>query len=71
MDVTDLQPYSMKKISHNSVNVHRIPTKVHTEMHLNEPFTYTKFQLDQSTCLHFMADFVKYVKRRKKQRKKP
>ena len=44
------------------MNVHRIPTKRGSEIHLNEPFKYTKCQLDWSTCLHFMADFVKCVK---------
>ena len=66
MGVTDLRTYFTQVIGHNSVNVHQIPTKLGTEIRLNETFTYTKFQLDQSTCLHFMADFVKCAKRRKK-----
>ena len=37
--VTDLRPYFTQIIGHNSVNVHRIPTKVGTEIRLNEPFT--------------------------------
>ena len=44
--VTDLQPYSMQIIGHNSVNVHWIPTKVGTEIRLNEPFKHTKFHPD-------------------------
>ena len=36
--VTDLRPYFTQIISHNSVNVHRIPSKVGTEIRLNEPF---------------------------------
>ena len=36
--MTDLQPHFKQIISHNSVNVHRIPTKRGTEIHLNEPF---------------------------------
>ena len=38
MGVTDLRPFSTRIIGHNSVNVHRIPTKVGTEIRLNEPF---------------------------------
>ena len=48
------------------MNVHRIPTKLGTEVHLNASFKYTKFQLDRSTRLHFMVDFVKCEKRRNK-----
>ena len=35
--VTDLRPYVTQIIGHNSVNVHRIPTKRGTEIRLNEP----------------------------------
>ena len=42
--VTDLRPYFTQIIGHNSVNVHRIPTKLGTEIRLNEPFKCTKFQ---------------------------
>ena len=31
--VTDLRPYLPQIIGHNSVNVHRIPTKLGTEIH--------------------------------------
>ena len=64
MGVTDLQPFLMQIIGHNSVNVLQIPTKVGTEIHLNEPFKCAKFQLDRSARSHFMADFVKCAKRR-------
>ena len=41
--MTDLRPYFTQIIGHNSVNVHRIPTKVGTEIHLNEPFSVPNF----------------------------
>ena len=37
MGVTDLRPYFTQIIDHNSVTVHRIPTKRGTEIRLNEP----------------------------------
>ena len=54
--VTDLRPYFMHIIGHNSVNVHRIHTKVGTEIRLNE------FQPDWSTHSCFMVDFAKCAK---------
>ena len=60
--MTDLRPYFTDILGHNSVNVHRIPTKVGTEIRLNEPFKYAKFQPNPSTHLCFMADFVKCAK---------
>ena len=54
--VTDLRSYFRRIIDHNSVNVHRIPTKVCTEFRLNEPFTCATFQPDRSTHSCFMAD---------------
>ena len=71
--VTDLRSYFTQIIGHNSVNVHRIPTKSCTEIRLNEPCQCAKFQPDWSTNLCFMADFAKCAKRsrRKKRRKKP
>ena len=56
MGVTDLRPYFTQIIGHNSVNVHRIPTKLGTEIRLNEPFTCAKFQPDPSTHSCFIAD---------------
>ena len=66
MGVTDLRPYCMQIIGHNSVNVHRIPTKLGTEIRLNEPFKCAKFQPDPSTHSCFIANFAKCAKRRKK-----
>ena len=62
MGVTDLRPYFMQIIDHNSVNVHRIPAKVGTEIRLNEPFKCAKFQPDLSTHTCFMVDIVKCAK---------
>ena len=70
MGVTDLRPYFTKIIGHNSVNVHRIPTKLGTEIRLNEPFTCTKFQSDWSTDSRFMADFAKCAKRSRRNEEK-
>ena len=53
--MTDLRPYFTQIISHNSVNVHRIPTKVGTEIGLNEPFKCANFQPDPSTHSCFMV----------------
>ena len=72
MGLTDLLPYFTRIIGHNSVNVHRISTKLGTEIRLNEPFKCAKFQPDWITHLCFIADFAKRAKRsrrRKKQRK--
>ena len=60
--VTDLRPYFTRIIDHNSVNVLRIPTKVGTEIRLNESFKCAKFQPDWSTHSCFMADFAKCAK---------
>ena len=38
------------------MNVHRIPTQLGTDIRLNEPFKFTKFQPDWSTHSRFMAD---------------
>ena len=43
MGVTDLRPYFTQIIGHNSMNVHRIPTKLGTEIRLNEPFKCANF----------------------------
>ena len=42
MGVTDLRPYFTRIIDHNSVNVHRIPTKIGTEIRLNEHKVFLK-----------------------------
>ena len=62
MGVTDFRPYFMRIIDHISVNVHRIPTKVGTEIRLNEPLKCAKFHLDWSIHSYFRADFAKCVK---------
>ena len=67
--VTDLRPYFTQINGHNSVNVHRIPTKRGTEIRLNEPFKCTKFQSDWSTHSRFMADFAKCAKRSSRRKK--
>ena len=59
MGVTYLRSYFMQIIGHNSVNVQRIPTKLNTEIRLNEPLQCAKFQPDWSTNLRFMVDFAK------------
>ena len=41
--MTDLRPYFTQIIGHNSVNVHRITTKVGTEIRLNEAFKCANF----------------------------
>ena len=60
--MTDLQPYFMQIIGHNSMNGHRIPTKGGTEICLNEPFKCAKFQPNPNTHSCFMADFAKCAK---------
>ena len=69
MGVTDLRPYFTQIIGYNYVDVHRIPTKLGTEIRLNEPFKCAKLQPDWSTYSCFMADFAKCAKRNR--RKKP
>ena len=64
--VTDLRPYFTRIIAHNSVNVHRIPTKRVTEIRCNAPFKCANFQLDWSTNLCSMTDFAKCAKSRRK-----
>ena len=62
-------PYFTQIVSHNSVNVHQIPTKLGTEIHYNEPFKCAKFQPDWSMHSCFMADFAKCVKRSSRRKK--
>ena len=68
--MTDLRPYFAQIIGHNSVNVYRIPTKLGTEIRLNEAFKCAKFQPDLSKHSCFMADFAKCAKRKRSRRKK-
>jgi len=67
--VTDLQLF-LQKISHNSINLYQILTKIGTEMCCNKPFICTKFQLDWSVHLHFMAKNTKYKMKNNKMEKK-
>ena len=61
MGVTDLRPYFTQIIGHISVNVHRIPTKLSTEIRLNEPFQCAKFQ----HALVFYGGFCKVCEKKK------
>ena len=45
VSVTDFRPYFTQIIGHNSVNVHRIPTKVGTEICLKSPLSVPNFSL--------------------------
>ena len=69
MGLTDLRPYFTQIIGHTSVNVHRIPTNLGTEIRLNEPFKCAKFQPDWSMHSCFMADFAKCAKKSKRKKK--
>ena len=51
------------------MNVHRIPTKLGTEMRYDVPFKCAKVQPKWRTHLCFMADFAKCVKRSRKNKK--
>ena len=62
--MTDLRPNCTQIIGHNSVNVHRIPTKVGTEICLNELFKCAKCQPYWSMHSCVVADFAKCAKRR-------
>ena len=62
MGVTDVRPYFTQIIGHNSVNVHRIPTKGGTEIRLNAPIKCTTFLPDWSTRSCFVVDFAKCAK---------
>ena len=66
MGVTDLRRYFTQIIGHNSVNVHRIPTKLSTEICLHEPLQCAKLQPDWSTHSCFMADFASVRKEEEK-----
>ena len=72
MGVQASKPQPKSHHNHNH-NVHRIPTKLGSEIRLNEPFKCAKFQPDWRTNSCFMVDFAKCAKgrsRRKKRRKK-
>ena len=61
MGVTDLQPSFTQIIGHNSVNVHRIPTILRTEIRVNEPFKCAKCQPDWSTHSRILQSVQKEV----------
>ena len=56
----------LRLLLHLHRNVHRIPTKLGTEIRCNEPFKCTKFQPDWSTHSCFMVDFAKCAERSRK-----
>ena len=62
----------MQIIGHKSMNIHRIPIQLGTEIRLNDPFKCAKLQPDLSTHSRFMAGFAKCAKRsrRKNEEKK-
>ena len=60
--VTEVRSYFTQIIDHTSVTVHRIPTKLGTELRFNEPLKCVKFQPDWSTHWCFMVDFAKCSK---------
>ena len=62
MGMTEVQSYFTQIIGHNSMIVNWIPTKLVTEISVNQSFRHAKLQLDHSTCLYFMADFAKFRK---------
>ena len=59
--MTDLQPYFTQIIDHNSVNVHRIPTKVGTEIRLNGPFKCAKCQPNPA-CIRVLWQILRSVR---------
>ena len=67
--MTEVRLYFTLTICHNSVNVHRIPTKLSTKICCNEPFKCAKFQPNWSTHWCFMADFAVCKKKKKKKLK--
>ena len=69
MGVTDLRHYYTQIIGHNSMNVHRILTKLGNEIRLNEPFKCAKVQPNWSMHSYFMADCAKYAKRSRRKNK--
>ena len=70
MGVTGLRTYFTQIIAHTSVNFHRIPTNVGTEIRLNEHFNCAKCQPDPSTNSCFMADFCEVCEMKMKKKAK-
>ena len=73
MGVTDLRPYFTKIIGHNSVNVHRIPTKLGTEIRLMSPLSEPNFNPigARIRVLWRILQSVRKEVEEKKQRKNP
>ena len=69
MGVTDLRPYFTQIIGHNSVNVHRIPTKLGTEIRLNESFKCAKFQACIRVLLRILQSVRKEVEEKNEEKK--
>ena len=58
----------MQIIGHNSVNVSRIPTKLGSEIHCNEPFKYTKYQ-PIGACIGVLCWILRNVRNEEKTKK--
>ena len=72
MGVTDLQPYYTQIIGHNSVNVHRIPTKLGTETSMS-PLSVPNFS-PIGVRIRVVCRILQSVRKEveeKKRRKKP
>ena len=74
MGVTDLRPYITQISGHNSVNVHRIPTKLGTEIRLMRPLSVPNFipiQAHIRVLLRILQSERKEVEEEKNEEKKP
>ena len=58
----------MQIIGHNSVNVHRIPTKVGTEIRLNEPFKCANFSAQSEYAFVFYGEVCEMKMKKKLKR---
>ena len=67
--MTEIRPYFTQIIGNNSVNVHRIPIKLGTEIHFNEPLRVPNFSPIEAR-IGVYGRFCK-VCEKKKQKKKP
>ena len=59
----------MQMICHNSVNVHRIPTKLGTEIHANTPLGVPNFSLIE-TRIRVLWRILQSVQNKEEKRKK-
>ena len=69
--MTDLRPYFTQIIVHNSVNVHRIPTKLGTEIRLNGPLSVPNFSPIQARIRVLLRILQSVQKEEEKTKKKP